>query len=85
MSSGEVTAVRTVHFPNSLTLFDILMPVYTEEFPGELPVFTSVMFLGRLAWEVWIWIRLAQDRDRWPDSCECGDEPSGSFATELVN
>jgi hypothetical protein len=26
------------------------------------------------------WIRLAQDRD----CCECGDEPSGSSATELV-
>jgi hypothetical protein len=44
MSSGEVTAVRTVHFPNNLTHFDILMPVYTEEFPGELPVFSSVMY-----------------------------------------
>jgi hypothetical protein len=29
------------------------------------------------------WIR--QDRDRWPGCCECGDEPSGSCATELVN
>jgi hypothetical protein len=28
------------------------------------------------------WIRLAQDRDR---CCECGDEPSGSCATELVS
>jgi len=24
------------------------------------------------------WIGLAQDRDRWPDACECGNEPSGS-------
>ena len=23
------------------------------------------------------WIELAQDRDRWPATCECGDEPSG--------
>jgi hypothetical protein len=30
------------------------------------------------------WIRLAQDRDRWR-ACECGDEPSGSCATELVS
>jgi hypothetical protein len=30
------------------------------------------------------WIRLAQDRDRWRGCCECGDEPSGSCATELV-
>jgi hypothetical protein len=28
-------------------------------------------------------IRLAQDRDRW-GCCECGDEPSGSCATDLV-
>jgi hypothetical protein len=27
------------------------------------------------------WIHLAQDRG----CCECGDEPSGSVATELVN
>jgi hypothetical protein len=27
------------------------------------------------------WIRLAQDRDY----CECGDEPSGSCATDLVS
>jgi hypothetical protein len=31
------------------------------------------------------WIRLAQDRDRWLGCCECGDEPSGSCATELVS
>jgi hypothetical protein len=30
------------------------------------------------------WIRLAQDRDR-RRGCECGDEPSGSCATELVS
>jgi hypothetical protein len=29
------------------------------------------------------WIRLAQDKDRWR-GCECGDEPSGSCATELA-
>jgi hypothetical protein len=23
------------------------------------------------------WIDLAQDRDRWGGSCECGDEPLG--------
>jgi len=23
------------------------------------------------------WIGLAQDRDRWPYACECGNEPSG--------
>jgi hypothetical protein len=31
------------------------------------------------------WIRLAQDRDRCAGCCECGDEPSGSCATELVS
>jgi hypothetical protein len=31
------------------------------------------------------WIRLAQDRDRWRAVVECGDEPSGSCATEFVN
>jgi hypothetical protein len=30
------------------------------------------------------WIRLSQDRDRWR-AVECGDEPSGSCATELVS
>ena len=25
------------------------------------------------------WIELAQDRDRWAGTCECGDEPSGSI------
>ena len=24
------------------------------------------------------WIGLAQDRDRWRNACECGNEPSGS-------
>ena len=24
------------------------------------------------------WMDLAQDRDRWPGTCEYGDEPSGS-------
>jgi hypothetical protein len=32
------------------------------------------------------WIRLAQDGDRWrAGCCECGDEPLGSCATELVS
>jgi hypothetical protein len=39
------------------------------------------------SWGDWIgggdWIRLAQDRDRCR-AVECGDEPSGSCATELV-
>jgi hypothetical protein len=30
------------------------------------------------------WIRQAQDRDRWRTVGECGDEPPGSCATELV-
>jgi hypothetical protein len=30
------------------------------------------------------WIRLSQDRDRWR-AVMCGDEPSGSCATELVS
>jgi hypothetical protein len=30
------------------------------------------------------WIRLAQDKDLWR-AVECGDEPSGSCATELVS
>jgi hypothetical protein len=30
------------------------------------------------------WIHLAQDRDRLAGCCECGNEPSGSGATELV-
>jgi hypothetical protein len=30
------------------------------------------------------WIRLAQDRDWWR-AVECGDEPSGSCATDLVS
>jgi hypothetical protein len=31
------------------------------------------------------WIRLSQDRERWPAVVECDDEPSGSCATELVS
>jgi hypothetical protein len=31
------------------------------------------------------WIRLARDRDRWWAFFECGDEPPGSCATELVS
>jgi len=26
-----------------------------------------------------VWFELAQDRDRWHDTCECGNEPSGSI------
>ena len=26
-----------------------------------------------------VWIKLAQDRDRWQAPCECGNEPSGSI------
>jgi hypothetical protein len=25
------------------------------------------------------WIELAEDRDRWAGSCECGNEPPGSI------
>jgi hypothetical protein len=42
----------------------------------------SEWILRILAWGV-DWIRLAQDRDQWR-GVECGDEPSGSCATELV-
>jgi hypothetical protein len=31
------------------------------------------------------WIRLVQDRCPFAGCCECGDEPSGSCATELVS
>jgi hypothetical protein len=31
------------------------------------------------------WVRLAQDRDQWRAVVECGDEPSGSYAPELVS
>jgi hypothetical protein len=41
----------------------------------------SEWILGRLAWGVVDWIILAQDRG----CCECGDEPLGSCATELVS
>jgi hypothetical protein len=37
-----------------------------------------------LAWGGVDWIRLSQDRDRW-QAVECGDESSGSCATELVS
>jgi hypothetical protein len=30
------------------------------------------------------WIHLGRDRDWWWAFCECGDEPWGSGATELV-
>jgi hypothetical protein len=44
----------------------------------------SEWILGRLAWGVWIgfdWLRT----ETVAGCCECGDEPSGSFATELVS
>ena len=28
------------------------------------------------------WIELAQDRDRWRATCDCGNEPSGSVKCE---
>jgi hypothetical protein len=42
------------------------------------------MDLREIGWGSVKWIHLAQDRDRWGGCCECGDEPSGSGATELV-
>jgi hypothetical protein len=44
----------------------------------------SDWILGRLAWGVWIgfdWLRTGTGGGR----DECGDEPSGSCATELVS
>jgi hypothetical protein len=44
----------------------------------------SEWILGRLAWGVWIrfdWLRIGPVAG----CCECGDEPSGSCATELVS
>jgi hypothetical protein len=41
------------------------------------------MDLGEIGLGVVDWIRLSQDRDRWR-AVVCGDEPSGSCATELV-
>jgi hypothetical protein len=44
----------------------------------------SEWILGRLAWGVWIgfdWLRAGPVAG----CCECGDEPSGSCATELVS
>jgi hypothetical protein len=42
------------------------------------------MVLREIDWEGVEWIHLAQDRDSWQAVCECGDQPSGSGATELV-
>jgi hypothetical protein len=39
------------------------------------------MGLREIGWEDVEWVQLTQDRGQ----CECGDEPSGSGATELVN
>jgi hypothetical protein len=42
----------------------------------------SEWMLGKLVWGVWIgfdWLRLGT-----AGCCECGGEPSGSYATELV-
>jgi hypothetical protein len=44
----------------------------------------SEWVLGRLAWGVWIgfdWLRTGTGAS----CCECGDEPSGSCATESVS
>jgi hypothetical protein len=41
------------------------------------------MDLREIGWGSVDWIQLAQDRDR--GSCEYGDEPSGSGATDLVS
>jgi hypothetical protein len=43
------------------------------------------MDLGEIGFGGVEWIQLVQDRDRWGGCCECGDEPSGSGATELVS
>jgi hypothetical protein len=37
--------------------------------------------LREIGWGSIQWIHLAQDRDRWGNSCECGDKPMGSGAT----
>jgi hypothetical protein len=42
------------------------------------------MDLEETGWGCVEWIHLAQDREL-AGSCECGDEPSGSVATELVS
>jgi hypothetical protein len=35
------------------------------------------MDIQEVGCEVMDWIGLVQDRDRWADPCECGNEPSG--------
>jgi hypothetical protein len=35
--------------------------------------------LQEVGWGGINWIDLAQDRDKWRSSCECGNEPSGSI------
>jgi hypothetical protein len=40
--------------------------------------------LGEIGWDGMDWIDLAQDRDQWRDSCEHGDEPSGSLKCREV-
>jgi hypothetical protein len=42
------------------------------------------MDLREIGWGGVEWIHLAQDRDRWR-AVECGDEPLGSGATELLS
>jgi hypothetical protein len=56
--------------------------VYSED-QGVDGRMESEWILGRMAWEVWIgldWLRLGIGGD----CCECGDEPLGSWAAELV-
>jgi hypothetical protein len=35
------------------------------------------MDLQEVGWGDMDWIDMAEDRDRWRGSCECGNEPSG--------
>jgi hypothetical protein len=37
------------------------------------------MDLLEIGWGGMDWIGLAEDRDKWKSSCECGYEPSGSI------
>jgi hypothetical protein len=45
----------------------------------------SELILGRLVWVVWIGLdSTGSIQGPVAGCCECGDEPLGSFATELV-